>query len=358
MSKRAVVFTGIITILLVVGYFLLSTYSVKFLQSKMKEGLGPGVSFTQFMATTRYVAGKGILIEESQSKLKLLEVEEIRIYPAIRSLFSRNVIVNKIILYHPRVFVYRTKDSVFIGPVLKNERKPMSKKEKQFFDITIDKIMTKEGEFIFTDNYGLSPAAKIHLVKIESNIGKVKYPLVKKSSPVALKGKISDEKKGTIKVKGKIDFKNSDMHLQLSLTSADVTKFKPYYKRKIGDIVQKGFVTTTSSVEIQNHVADVSGKMRLFDLQIDENSENILELSPKDISTVVKNNDNQISTDFHAKGNLLDPKFNLSDALFRSVVTNLSKSTGLYFGKKGEKTLKEKIEKEKEKIKDKIKKLF
>jgi hypothetical protein len=181
---------------------------------------------------------------------------------------------------------------------------------------------------------------------------------VNKNSPVALKGKISDEKKGNLNVKGWIDFQNSDMHLQLSLTSADVTKFEPYYKRKIGDIVQKGFVTTTSSVEIQNHVADVSGKMRLFDLHIDETNENLLELSSKDISNIVKNNNNQINTSFHANGNLLDPQFNLSEALFRSAATNLSKSTGAYFGKKGKNALKEKIQKEKEKIKDKIKKLF
>lgn len=115
MLKRILILSEIFIVVLLAGFIVLSMYSVKFLQSKIQEKLGPGVFVSQIEATRRYVAGKGILIEDPVSKLKLLEIDEIRIYPAIRSIFyTRSIVIRKIVLYHPSFLIIRTRDSVVI----------------------------------------------------------------------------------------------------------------------------------------------------------------------------------------------------------------------------------------------------
>jgi hypothetical protein len=333
----------------------LSINSVKILQAKLQEKLGPGVFISQIEATRRYVAGKGILIEDPVSKLKLLEIDEIRIYPAIRSIFyTRSIIIREIVLYHPSFLIIRTRDSVVIMAG-STARRPQTEKTKPTNKITIDKITIQEGKFVFIDHKNKSPPGVIKLLGIESTIEKIKYPFVKENrSPIKLKSRLWSKSDGTIVLNGWILFKNFDMVLDASVRNAHIRSFEPYYKKHLGDLIEGGFFTMSAIIEIRNHILDASGNLRFFKLRINRESSKKIVVSPKNIYKIVKSQKNQIKTKFHAKGDLKDPDFKVSRAIITSIIGNLSKASGISLGKKGGSFVKEKA---KQGV-DAIKKLF
>jgi hypothetical protein len=208
----------------------------------------------------------------------------------------------------------------------------------------------------------MSPPAITHLIQLESNIRNIKFPLVDNKSPISLKGKLADEEKGNVDIHGWLNIKSTDTHLDASVTGADITKFRPYYSKEIGDIIQRGLATITSTIDQQNQIANISGKLHLFDLQIDESSKILLKIPINELSEFVKKHNNQVDLNFHAKGNLNDPNYNPGKEIIQSITSDLLKSMGASLGEKGKDTLKGKLEEGKEKtkskIKEKTKKLF
>jgi hypothetical protein len=68
-------------------------------------------------------------------------------------------------------------------------------------------------------------------------------------------------------------------------------------------------------------------------------------VSSKNITKILKNQNNQIKTKFHAGGNLKNPKFSLSKSIITSIIGNISKSSGISLGKKTGSFFKEKSKK-------------
>ena len=347
MLKRILILSAILIVVITITYWVSSIYSVKFLQSKIREMLGPEISISQIYATTRYVAGKGILFQDPLSKLKLLEVDEIQIYPAFRSIFyTRRIVIKKVVLYQPSFLIIRTRDSVVILPGSTTRRPPPKKKEKSSTKIIIDDIFIKNGKFVFIDHKKHSPPAVIRLYELETNIGNIRHPFVsEKRSPISLKGKLSAEKGGTINLNGWIAFTNFDMYLKTSVVNALLKPFEPYYKKSLGDLILGGYFTLSAGIEIRNHIIDASGNLRLFKLRINEKSTKKIIISSKTITKILKNQNNQIKTKFHARGNLKNPKFSLSKSILTSIIGNISKSSGISLGKKTGNFFKEKSKK-------------
>jgi hypothetical protein len=331
---------------MLVGLNILSRYSVKLLQSKLQEKLGPGVYISNIEATPRYISGKGILIEDPVSKLKLLEIDEIRFYPAIRSFFyTKSIVIKKIELYHPSFLIIRTRDSVWIMAG-STARRPQPEKAKPSTKITIDNVTIQDGKFVFIDHKNKSPPGEIQLLELESTIENIKYPFVNANrSPIKLKSKLFSEKDGTIDINGWILFKNFNVQLNASITNANLSSFEPYYKKNLGDLIEGGFFTVSSIIEIRDHILDVSGNLRLSRLGINKESSKRIIISPKTIYNIVKSQNNQINTKFHAKGDLKDPDFNVSKSIITSIIGNISKTSGISLGKKGGSFLKEKSKK-------------
>lgn len=125
------------------------------------------------------------------------------------------------------------------------------------------------------------------------------------------------------------------MQLNASVTNANLRSFEPYYKKYLGDLINTGFFTMSAIVEIHNHILDVSGNLRFFRLDINRESSKKIIISPKTIFNIVKSQNKQIKTKFYARGDLKDPKFKVNKAIITSIITNISKSTGISLGKKG-----------------------
>lgn len=354
MSKRHILILGLIITILAISYFYIITNAVKFIQSQVKHIFGTEVFISQISATTSYIAVKRISIDLPESKLKLLTADEIRIYPAISALFFRKIILRNITLYHPSFYVYRTKDSMLILPGVNIKKKSAAKGEKSHLAITIDNISIHNGNFLFTDHKNSSPPTQILLTEIESSIRNISYPFTNNKCPIMIKSKVN-KKEGNLDLKGWVNFNNLDMHVDASLINTNINLLKPYYKKTLGNLINSGLAIITSTIKMQNRTIDISGKLSLFNLHIN-NSEKIFVVSSKVISDIVNKNDNTILTDFQAKGKLSDPDFRIGDAITLSIIRNLSKSYGIQLEKKGKNLLKEEIDKKT--IEDSINKLF
>lgn len=324
----------------------MSYYSAKLIKPKVIEAFGPGSSISQINVTTSYVALKGIHIEDPQTKLELLNIDEIRVTPMIWTLLSRqNIIISSIVFDNPYFFIYRSRDSVLTGPGISERKRKTEPEKKTTGIITIKKIKIKSGYLRFIDHKNNEPPAIIKLVSLQSEISNIKHPFpVNNRSPLVLKSKISKENNGgDISIKGWIDLESMNLDLKIDLSDVDMKPFEPYYEKKFGDLIKGGNATIVSSVIINNHFLDVNGNLRLFNLDINEKSSLQGVITKETLSQILKKQDNQVKTDFSVKGDLQNPQFSPSYEISKSILSNLSSKTGIsIIEEKGKNYIKEK----------------
>jgi hypothetical protein len=85
--KKWVVLFGLIVILLIGGYLGLSYYGVKLVQPPLQKMVGLGFTLKEIQVRLTHLSMKGIQYEGLHTKKKYLWIEEMKIYPAILSLF-------------------------------------------------------------------------------------------------------------------------------------------------------------------------------------------------------------------------------------------------------------------------------
>lgn len=343
--KKKIVIIAAIMVLLIAGYFLMSYYSAKLIKPKVIEAFGPGSSISQINVTMSYVALKGIHIEDPQTKLELLNIDEIRVTPVIWTLLSRqDIIISSIVFDNPHIFVYRGRDSVLTGPGISEKKRKTEPGKKTSDKITVKKIKINGGYLRFIDHKNNEPPAIIKLLELQSGVNNIKHPFpVNNKSPLVVKSKISKENDGNISIKGWIDLESMNLELKIDLTEVEMKPFEPYYEKKFGDLIKGGNATIESSVKIHNHILDVTGNLRLFNLDINEKSSFQGVITKEMLSQILKKQDNQVKTDFSVKGDLQNPQFSPGYEISKSILSNLSSKTGIsIIEEKGEKYIKEK----------------
>lgn len=359
MLKKLILFLSIFLFLLAVGFFIASPYAVKFLNSKLQYTLGPGTTISDIDITSRYILGNGVVIIEPVSKLKLLEIDEIRLFPAIRSLLSKDIVIRKVILKHPVSYIYHINDSTFIGPGFKTQAKPKrhyQKSNKSGYNITIDNLTIDQGIFIFSNFTTNKKPAELIFTNTKSSIKNLTFPSRNNRSQLNLQSVFPGTSTGYLSIKGWFNAASYDCNLRIKLDNADILKFSHYYIKYLGNLFEKGTIFTDATVKINNHYIDANGTLQLNGLDINEQNKTPLEFTSKELSSLVKNNGGQIDVTYKINGNLQDQGFSFSKVFFESVTKDLLKSYGASLGAKGKEYLKEKGEEKKKNLKEKAKK--
>jgi hypothetical protein len=114
--KKWSILLGLIVIILIGGYLGLSYYAVKLVQPQLQKMLGPGFTLKEIRVRLTHLSIKGVQYEGLHTKKKYLSIEEIKIYPAILSLFAGPLRIRDFTIREPSLSFYRTKEGVFVGP--------------------------------------------------------------------------------------------------------------------------------------------------------------------------------------------------------------------------------------------------
>lgn len=359
--KKRFILLGLIVLILIGGYLGLSYYGVKLIQPQLQKMLGPGFTLKEIQVRLTHLSIKGIQYEGLHTKKKYLWIGEIKVYPAILSLFIGPLRIKDFTIREPSLSFYRTKEGVFVGPWpvpgKKEKREPpgdQEQKEGERWFLKIDRLRIHKGSVDFEDWKQGEPPARFKLSDIDLEMEEIQYPLRSTRSPVELKGRLEGKtkKSGEILTKGWINLKTADMETSLNVREIELRLFEPYYRKKVSAEIDSGSMAMDARITLKEKFIDAPGKLELADLHIKEGEGTVFWIPAKTLISLLKEKGGRIPVSFHMKGSLEDPKFSLQETLLSRIAISLLEALGIPIKVVGEEILEKTIQGEKGLIED------
>ena len=334
--KKWFVIAGIVTILLVGGYLVLSFYAVKFIQAQVQKAIGPGFTITQIKVKITHLSINGIRFEDSHTKQNSLQIEEMRIYPDLPSFLKKRLQIRELMILKPSFFFHRTREGSFAGPWVSIKKEEKSgeapgkekKKEGETISIKIDRLRIEKGSIDFHDMKMGETPGQIRLREVDLEIKNIEYPIVSSRSPIELKGKMKGQAKtGEIVARGWIDLKTSDLETSLKIREVELKVFEPYYRKRVSADIESGHLNMDAHIAIKKSVIDTPGKLEFVDLRVKEEG-TIFYIPAKTLLSRLKDKGNRVEVQFHVKGNLDDPRFKLQETFLMRIGIGLAEAMG------------------------------
>jgi hypothetical protein len=354
--KKWSILIGLVVIILIGGYLGLSYYGVKLVQPQLQKMLGPGFTLKEIQVRLTHLAIEGIQYEGLHTKKRYAWVQEIRIYPAILSLFIGPLRVREVTIREPSLYFYRTKGGDFVGlwavPEEKGKKEPsgdQEQREKEPALLRIDRLRIQDGRVDFEDWKQGEPPAQLKLSDLDLEMKEIQYPFHSTRSPVEMKGKLEGKTKkgGEIHTKGWVNLKTMDMETSLSAREIDVKLFEPYYRKRVSAEIDSGYMAMDAKIALKEKFIDVPGKLELSHLHIKEGEGTVFWIPAKKLISLLKEKGDRIEVSFHMKGSLEDPKFNLQESFLTRIAISLLEAMGVPIKVVGEEILEKTIKGEK-----------
>ena len=335
--RKVLILIGIVALIFIGGYIALSFFAVKWIQPQLQKAMGPGITVKRIEIKFRHLSVQGIQYEDPHSKQRLMQIEEVRIYPALFSFLKGSPDIEKLLILQPAFFFSRSRDGVLRGPLppveIKGDAKGVpgkgEKKEGKPLLVKINQLRIRKGLIDFEDSKTGGPPAEIKLRELDLEMKNIQFPIVSTRVPIELKGKIEGKtKEGEIYTKGWIDPKSMDMETLFQVREVDVKTFEPYYRKRSSAEVESGYVDMETKITVKNRVIDAPGQLDVIDLRIKEEG-TILWIPAKTLVSLLRDKGNRVKVRFHVKGNLDDPQFNLQETFLTRIAISFAESLGV-----------------------------
>jgi hypothetical protein len=336
--KKWVILVGILLILFIGGYFVLSYYAAISIQPQLQKVMGPGLTLAEIEMEVNCLSAKGIRYEDPHSKQKFLQIEEVRIYPSLLSLLKKSLHIKELTIIQPSFFFSRSREGVFTGPWMKMKRGKEGKeifekgeeKREELFRIRIDRIRIEKGSVDFEDRKVGDPPSQIRLRDLDFEMKGIEYPTLSSHSPIELKGKMEGgNKEGSIDVKGWIDLKTTDLETSLKIREIEIETFEPYYRKRVTAEIDSGYMNLESSITVKGNRIDAPGELDLMNLHVQEGSGMVLWIPAKTLVSLLEKKEHHLKVQFHVKGNIDNPQFNLRETFLTQVAIHLAEALGI-----------------------------
>jgi hypothetical protein len=336
--KKWILWIGILVLLFIGAYLVLSFFAVKVIQSQIQKVVGPGFTLREMRVKPTHLSVKDLHVEGLTTKKRYLQIEEMRVYPAVLSFLKGPLRVREIVALKPSLFFYQTREGVLIGPQPpekkeRKERKDGEEKrpeEKEPVSIKIDRFRIHKGSLDFEDMKTGEPPTQIKLRDLDLEIKDIQYPLRSTRSPVELRGKMKGKRtEGDLHAKGWLNFETSDMEISFKARGIEVQTFEPYYRKRVSAGVESGSMDMDATIEMKEKRIDASGQWIWSDLGIKEGEGTVFWIPAKTLVAALKGKGNRIQIKFHVKGNMNDPQFNLWEAVLTRIGISLVQALGL-----------------------------
>ena len=336
--KKWLILIGILVVLFIGGYFTLTFYAVKLIQPHLQKVLGPGLTLAAIELKATYLSAKGIQYEDPLSKQRFLQIEELRIYPSLLSLFKKSLHIKEFTMLRPSFFFSRSREGAFSGPWMGKGREDEGEEVSQRGEekrggpihIRIDRIQIMGGSIDFEDMKPEGTPANIQLRDVDLEIDDIQIPFISFHSPIQFKGKMNGrEKAGEIDIEGWIDIKTMDMAISLDIQGIDVKIFEPYYRKRASAEIESGTMNMESKIAVEKRMIDAPGHLELVDLHIKEGGGTVLWIPAKTLISLLREKGNRIKVEFHVNGNLDNPQFNVQEAFLTRIAFSFAEALGI-----------------------------
>jgi hypothetical protein len=357
--KKWFILAGIVALIIIGGYFVLSFYAVKFIQSQLQKVVEPGFTVSEIQVKSTYLSAKGIRYEDPDSKQKFFQIEEMRIYPNIFTLLKGTLDIREFTILQPSLYFYRSREGILVGPwgpwegmEKGREGKGISTdkegKGKEPLHIKIDRIRIEKGSVDFEDRKVGEPPGQIKLRGLDFEIRDIRYPLVPLPSPVELKGKMKGPtKEGSIHIKGWIDLKTMDMENSLEFREVEIRTFEPYYRKRATVEIESGDTNMDLNISVKKKRIDGPGKLDLTNLHVKKGGGMVFWIPAETLVSLLEKKGNEIKAKFHVRGDMGNPRFSLQETFLTQVGISLAQALGIPIKVLGEGILEGTLEGEK-----------
>jgi len=335
--KKWFIVIGILAFLLIGGYFVATSYAVKFIQPYVQKAMRSGLTLTETKIKTTHLSIKGIEYEDPHSKQRFLKIDEIRIYPSLLSLLTKSLRIREITILQPSFFYYRSREGGVAGPFVmsrkQGEEKEVSEKEdgkkKEAIQVQIHRIRIEKGSIDFEDRKVGEPPAQINLRDLNFEMKDVQYPFVSFHSPIELEGKMNGQtQEGSIHLKGWIDAKTMDLETSLKMKEIEVKTFAPYYRKRVTAEIESGMMNIESKIAVKEKRIDAPGEVSLIDLRVKKGGGMVLWIPAETLASLLERKGDQIKAKFHVKGDMENPRFNLQETFLTQMAFSFAQALG------------------------------
>ncbi|MGA2518358.1 MAG: DUF748 domain-containing protein [Thermodesulfobacteriota bacterium] len=361
--KKWALLAGVLVVLFIGGYFVLSFYAVKLIEPRLQKATGHGFTLEEIKPRITYLSAKGIRYEDPDSKQRFLQIEEIRVYPSLLSFLKKSVTIKELAILQPSFFFYRSREGGVVGPLLmtktegegegEGKEKGISgeKKREEPVEVRIDRIRIRKGSFDFEDRKVGEPPAQIKLRDINFEMREINYPITSGHSPVRFQAKMSGKgQEGSVEIKGWIDAKTMDMETSLKLREIEVRTFEPYYRKRVTAEIESGVMGLDSKITVKNKRIDAPGELDLTNLHVKEGDGMVFWIPAETLVSLLEKKGHQIKAKFYVKGNIENPRFSLQETFLTQVAIALAQALGIRIKVIGEEVLQGTLKGEKGKI--------
>ena len=345
--KKWILWIGIIAVFFAGGYFVLSFFAVKVIQSQIQKVVGPGFTITEIKVKPTHLSVRGIQYEGIHTRKRYLQIDELRVYPAILSFLKGPLRIREFTVLQPSFFLSRTREGVFVGPwtgMEKGEKKEIpgekESKEKEPIVIRIDRFRIQKGSLEFEDEKIGEPPAQIKMKDFYLDIKKVQFPIISGHSPIEFQGKLMGKtKEGDLYTKGWINFKTMDMETSFKAREIDVKTFEPYYRKRVSAEIDSGYIYMDAKIAVKEKIIDAPVQLDLDDLHIKKGEGTVFWIPANTIASLLEDRKHRIQVQFQAKGDLDNPEFSLQEAFLTRVGVSLAEALGIPIKTVGEELL-------------------
>ncbi len=346
--KRWYILIGILFVFVIGGYFVLTYYAVKLIQPRLEKVMGPGLMLEEVKLRITYLSLRGIQYEAPGSKQRFLQIEEIRVYPSLRSFWERSLHLKELTILQPSFFFYRSRQGRMVGPWVTTKKEgegeevseEKEKKSGESIQVQIDRIRIRKGSIDFEDKKVGEPPAQIKLRDVNFEMREIEFPLTSVHSPVQLRAKMKGKiQEGSIDIKGWIDAKTMNMETSLKVRDIEVKTFEPYYRKRVTAEIESGTIGMDSTIAVKEKRIDAPGELDLINLHVKEGGGMVLWIPAETLVSLLEKKGHQIKVKFYLKGDMENPQFSLQETFLTQVAIALAQALGIPIKVVGEEVL-------------------
>ena len=256
------------------------------------------------------------------------KADKILISANIFSLFPGKLILGKVVLVRPNVYLVQAKDGSLNLPKLEQKAGP---------DIFITALIIEEGRFKFSDKKVNNEGFKVQLANINAGISKVNFPLTSLNANFRASADIMDGDNkliGALSAKGVVDFIGKNMDANINIKDLDAVYFSPYYGNFISEKkILSATLNLNSNLKAKSNDLNINSQLNLSNLVyvVEDNKEgqppklNLM----KNALDIFTDKDGNLSLDFTIKTKLDHPSLTIAElkkVILKAAAGNLMNS--------------------------------
>lgn len=267
-----------------------------------------------------------------------LSADQVRIRPALSSLWRRGWQIASITVEGASVSMLRTKDGRLrvMPSLLESADAPKSDQaggartsvrigELRLRDVTVD----------FFDASVATPAHRIRLQPLRADVGPLAFPALDEPIAVSLQATLrGPQRHGTLTLEGHVTPVTRDADLALKVKGVDLVSLSPYLLRSNEAAVRRGTLDMALDAKVKAQRLSAPGRLTLTDLDLASGGGVLGTFAgvPRQAVLAAMSRDGRIELTFTLEGRIDDPKFSVNDAFAARVAVGLAEKLGVSIG--------------------------